>query len=600
LNFNQAKQGAICFKQGGCLQMDTITRVERIPLKSAPPVGTPTFTFGVAIDEKACTGCGICAIQCPSRILKIVEREISPVRDSACTSACPAGNGVRNAIKALSETGDFEEAWKVFTQTNPLPAVTGRVCPHPCEANCNRSQLDEAVNINQCERSIGDYGIAGNLAFKKETGPSRGKVAVIGAGPSGMSCAYHLKKAGYEVTVFEANAKTGGMLRYGIPKYRLPEAVLDKEFQRIIDLGVEVRCNTRLGKDITLDKIREEYKAVYLALGAQSEMLLGLEGEKAKNSLSGLEYLKGIAEGKTFDIGKKVLVIGGGNVAIDVARSALRSGAETVTMVCLEQLYEMPAWESEIEEAKAEGIQIVNGYGPCELINGNGRVSKVAFKRCTSVFDLQSRFSPTYDENDRIEIAADGLVVAIGQKPDCSFIAGSGGVTVGTRGHIEIINPNNLATSIEGIFAGGDVTAMQGTGTVAGGIGMGRIAALAIDSYLGGKALPVQEKPKLCCNGIAEDRFDKKVPRNDASVLPVGKRFLNRDEEVNVPLSKAQVIDESKRCLVCGTGMATYTGPQCSEAFNMACNNCHKCFSLCPDKAITFNYYTRKENGEWR
>ncbi len=580
--------------------MNITSRVERIPLSGAPPVGTATYTFNVQVDENACTGCGICAIECPSRIFKLAQRALPCEHESACMNICAIGNDMRAALRVLSESGSFEEAWGIITMTNPMPAVTGRVCPHACETKCNRSHLDDAVNVNQIERFLGDYGLAKNLAFKKDREQGKGRIAVVGSGPSGMSCACHLAKAGYKVTVFEAGEKAGGMLRYGIPKYRLPEEVLDKELQRIIDLGVEMRLNARLGKDIELGALRKDYQAVYLAVGAQDSMFPGIEGEKAPNSFAGLEFLRSIAEGKTVDVGKKVIVIGGGNVAVDVARSASRSGVQTVTLVCIEQRYEMPAWDSEIEEAANEGVRIVNGYGPCEFIRRNDLVSEVVFKRCTSVFDANGRFSPVYDDNDRIRIDTDGIIIAIGQKPDSSFLSGSGALNI-SRGYIDIANRQTLATGLEGVFAGGDITDIQGSGTVSGAIGLGRAAALAIDSYLTGKPPGAENRVAMRCDGIfPDDKYDRKLNRNEAGVLPLEKRFLSRNEEVSMQLDKDQVINEAKRCLACGLGAASYIGPQSSEIFNIACNNCHRCVSVCPEKAISFNYYTRKENETWK
>lgn len=444
--------------------MNIALTVPQIPIKNFPKLGTPTYTFRVEINEEACTGCGKCIVECPSRILDLVVRDTVLLSAPACTVICPASNDMRAAMRAVADQGSFEQAWRIITQTNPMPAVTGRVCHHPCESECNRTHLDAPVNINQFERSVGDYGIDKIIAFDKGKKQRKEKVAVVGVGPSGMSCAYHLARLGYQVTVFDANEKAGGMLRYGLPSYRLPDNVLDKELQRIIDLGIEVRYSTRLGKDIDLGQLRQDFNAVYLALGAQNDISLGLEGEKAPNSFSALDFLRIFAEKKAFHVGSKVTVIGGGNVAVDAARSALRCGAREVTMVCLEQRYEMPAWEREVEETIAEGIKIVNGYGPMEIITKDECITDIVFKRCTSVFDSCGCFCPTYDENDRITIATDSLVVAIGQRPDCSCLAGKDGITALASGCVEIKDAENLATSLEGVFAGGDVASAMGRG----------------------------------------------------------------------------------------------------------------------------------------
>jgi len=574
-------------------------KVKKIPIKNAPPVGKVTYTFTVLVDEKLCSGCGICRIHCPSRLLKIVKRDGLPIEKSECQNTCPVDTNIRNAIKVLADEGAFENAWEIITDTNPIPAITGRVCSHHCEVICNRKYLDEPINICQIERFIGDYAITNNLSFKKGTEENKDKVAIVGAGPSGISCAYQLAKRGYhQVTVFERCEEPGGMLRYGIPRYRLPTHILDKELNRVKDLGVEFKYNINLGEDITLSQIRKIYKAVYLAVGAQSSVSLKMEEENFSNSFTGIDFLKSIAKGQLPNIGRLVTVIGGGNVAIDTARSALRYGATTVTIVCLEQRYEMPAWDTEIKEAIKEGIKIINGYGPYKIISTNAHITKVIFKRCISVFDPDGHFNPSYDENDQIGIDTDSLIVAIGQKPDCSFLTDYSELTTNFSGYIKIINPQVMTTAIEGVFAGGDVIKVAEAGTVCGAIAMGNKAALAIDAYLNkDKSFPVQDNNvKVTYDNVFLNKmYEKKLSRNNANVLELKRRFLNRDEEVNLSLSKNQAIKESGRCLFCGIGVATYTGPQKSELFNIACHNCHKCITLCPENAIKFDYYQKEK-----
>ncbi|MFA7139031.1 MAG: FAD-dependent oxidoreductase [Bacteroidales bacterium] len=242
--------------------MNEISRVERILIKNAPKVGTPTYTFSVEIDEKLCTGCAKCAIECPSRIIEMIERESTGIQKSACASECLADNGARDAIKAINDGGTYEDAWNIITKTNPIPAITGRICPHPCEDKCNRASLDEAVNVHGFERFVGDYALEHNLKFKKPANQNKGKVAVVGAGPAGVGAAYQLALLGYKVTVFEELDKAGGMLRYGIPEYRLPRDIIDKEIKRIEDLGIEFKYNVKLGKDIKLENLKKDYNAV--------------------------------------------------------------------------------------------------------------------------------------------------------------------------------------------------------------------------------------------------------------------------------------------------------------------------------------------------
>lgn len=579
--------------------MNAVSRIERIPIKNAPKVGTATYTFSVEVDEKKCNGCAKCAIECPSRIIEMVGRESTGIQKSACADACSAGNGARDAIKAIADGGTYEDAWHIITKTNPIPAVTGRVCPHPCETDCNRANLDKAVNVHQFERFIGDYGLVHNLAFKKPANQDKGKVAVVGAGPAGIGCAYKLALMGYKVTVFEAMSKAGGMLNYGIPEYRLPRDIVNKEVKRIEDLGVEFKYNVTLGKDIQLENLKKDYKAVFVALGAQEEVKLGLNGEDSSNFFTGLGFLKAAADKKPIELGNDVVVVGGGNVAIDAARSALRTGARNVTLICLEKKYEMPAWKSEIEEAIEEGVKIVNGYGPMKLVTENGKVKKIMFKQCTSVFDNEGRFSPKYDENVNVDYDVDSVIASIGQKPeDLSFLKNAG-LKLGNRGHIAIIDPEKLSTSYEGIFAGGDVTRADGAGKIIGGVGMGYTAALAMDSYIQGTPSKTDEVNIVYNAVFPENRYSKELERNDGGSISMKERFVNAANEVNLPFDEKTVMDELNRCLLCGTGKANYTGPQTSEKFNVACNNCHNCVNVCPENAITFHYYTKKKEDKW-
>jgi NADPH-dependent glutamate synthase beta subunit-like oxidoreductase len=578
--------------------MNVKSRVEKIPIYNMPPVGTQTFTFKVKIDREKCTGCGICAIECPSRVIEM-DIDGSKASPSHCFSDCLASNDVRAAMKAVNDGGDYAEAWKMITAVNPLPACTGRACPHPCEDDCSRSHLDKAVNIHGFERFVGDYGIEHGLCFDAPSEKNKGRVAVVGSGPSGLSCAYHLSLRGYDVTIFEKDQKLGGMLRYGIPTYRIPDDVLNSEIQNIVHTGITVECGRQLGKDIFLNQLKGKYDAVYLALGTQKEMRLGVPGEDAVNCNSGLRFLKSVAEKNPLDTGSQVVVVGGGNVAMDSARSAIRAGAKKVTVVCLESRWSMPAWDHEVAEALEEGVELLNGYGPMEIYKKGNVAKGASFKKCVSLFDEKGTFAPKYDETDTVTLELDSLIVAIGQKPDTAHLGRDGGVAISSRGHIHIADEVRCATNVIGVFAGGDATALAGGGKIAGGIRTGRRAALAIDSFIQGTALEAEEPSALTCDHMDQNKYNNLIVRNEDPMAVVSLRKQCMGCEIVSTLSSTQMQKEIERCLVCGTAVAKYVAPQSAEKFNMACNNCHNCVSACKEKAIKFEYYTKVINGQW-
>jgi NADPH-dependent glutamate synthase beta subunit-like oxidoreductase len=330
-----------------------------------------TYPMGIDLDEDKCIGCGICIQQCAAQVLGIVKREKpSELQLPACQYTCPSGIPVRDYLKLVASGASLDKAWRVLTKNNPFPAVTGRVCPHPCETACNRSCLDQPVNINCIERFVGDYGILKGLGFDKPSHTNGIKIAVVGSGPSGLSCAYQLASMGYSVTIFEAKAKAGGMLTYAIPEYRLPQEIVDKEIQRIIDLGITLKLNTSIGKDITLDELKQEFKAVYIAIGAQRSAPMGIEGY---NVLTGLEFLQAAREGKKPPLGEKVVVVGGGNTAVDAARTARRMGSG-VTIIYRRTRDEMPAYAAEVEAALREGVKIQFLCAPVK-ISSSGKVT---------------------------------------------------------------------------------------------------------------------------------------------------------------------------------------------------------------------------------
>ncbi|MBW1956815.1 MAG: FAD-dependent oxidoreductase, partial [Deltaproteobacteria bacterium] len=290
-----------------------------------------------------------------------------------CTNSCPSSNDIRGFLRVLAEKQDYEEAWHVLTRTNPLPATCGRVCPHPCEAGCNRRDFDTPLAINSAERAVGDYGLEQNLKHKKLISKRKEKVAVVGSGPAGLSCAFHLAKRGFQVKIFEANSEPGGWMRYGIPSYRLPNYILKQEIDNILQLGIELECNVKVGVNIPMDQLTRDYKAVFLGLGAQTGTSIKIPGEDAQNVFTGVEFLKLINSGQIVEVGKDVVVIGGGNTAMDCARVAKRLGAN-VSVFYRRTRMEMPAITAEIDEAMEERIMFRYHTNPVKIITDEDRV----------------------------------------------------------------------------------------------------------------------------------------------------------------------------------------------------------------------------------
>jgi NADPH-dependent glutamate synthase beta subunit-like oxidoreductase/nitroreductase len=551
-------------------------------LNDPPVVSRP---FSIKVDGDKCIGCGVCIKQCPCQTIEMTARKEASLQQlPACQYRCPAGIDIRGYLQILTKGGSHEDAWKTVTETNPMPAVTGRVCPHPCEGSCNRSGVDTPLNIHNIERSVGDYGIEKGLSFDKPARVLKEKVAVIGSGPSGMSCAYQLARMGYQVTVFESAAKPGGMLSYAIPRYRLPESVVDSELKRIIDLGITMKLGTTVGKDVSLDELKKEFNAVYVALGAQGSSALGIKGEDAGNVYAGLSFLKSVKENKPLKIGKKVVVVGGGNTAIDAARSARRMGSE-VTILYRRTLSEMPANPEEVDAAKQEGVVIEFLCGPV-AVSGNGKGAVTCRKMELGAPDESGRPRPVPIKGSDFDVSFDTLIAAIGQdiKPEgFESLLGSSWFVVDPLGR----------TSEKGIFAGGDAAA--GPGIVSEAIGAGRKAAIAIDAFIRGKKADLPEKKEISYRDVP--LYDlPQIARNNAQELAADKRFVQADAEVNLPLGQAQVAAESKRCLGCGLQEPKFVG---MNYFGKICIACHNCEAVCPQGALSFPHFYRVDKGRW-
>jgi NADPH-dependent glutamate synthase beta subunit-like oxidoreductase len=516
--------------------------------------------------------------------------EISNLRPQAvdkvppCVGQCPSGNDVRGWLttiahrekQGLSLEQSLDQAWMIEVETNPFPAVMGRVCPHPCETECNRAHKDGAVAINSVERSIGDWGIQRGLKLPaaKEQGPFGEKVAVIGAGPSGLSCAYQLVRRGYAVTVFDAFDKPGGMLRYGIPAYRLPRDVLDAEIQRILDLGVELRSNTAVGSGITLEELREQYDAIFVGIGAHKGKTMGIPGEDGLGVYTGTDFLNRANSGREVEIGSKVVVIGGGDTAIDAARVSLRLGPDVaavsrragaeVTILYRRTRAEMPAIEHEIEEALEEGINIEFLAAPVKVLrDADGRLAKLTVQRMElGEPDDSGRRRPVPIEGDVYEMEADTLVMAVSQAPDWATLGG--GIEV-KGSWLEVDEWGR--TGMEGVWSGGD-TLTLGLATIS--IGQGRKAAECIHATLrGGKPENPVERPGIGKERIQLDWYEAK-PAARRKVLAPEERLANPVDEMDLGITREQALEETTRCFSCGLCFG------CENCWMYCQNNCFK------------------------
>ncbi len=524
-------------------------------------------------DPEKCNGCN--AVEGKSGAEK---NQTSP-----CKVECPARNDVQGYV-GLAAKGKYKEAIKLIKGTSPFPAVCGRVCPHPCESKCNRDQIDDPVAIQSIERFLADQDHSNGTPYIPEVKETKEeKIAIIGSGPAGLSAAYFLAREGYKVTVFEKLPVAGGMMAVGIPEYRLPKDILNAEIKVIQDMGVKIKTGVTFGEDVTLDSLKTDgYKATFLATGLHQERRLGVEKEDSDNILKGVDFLRDVSLGNPVSFGKRVVVVGGGNVAIDVALTALRKGAEDVTMVCLEQRDEMPAWESEITEALEEGVTIVNGYGPSKFLEKDGKLSGIEFKGCTCVFDDEGCFNPEYNDTDLTKYEANTVILAIGQAADLSF-AEKQGLSVSSGGGLEA-DPMTLKTPIEGVFAGGDV--FYGPKTVAEAIGAGKIAALSIDRYVKGLDLRAgrlfRDNPVMAITEPQKENYDP-APRSRTRMLRLEpQERIKSFSEVRLGFSEETATQEAKRCISCGS-CCIQACPYGVMQFNHEVTKAVKC-DLCIDK----------------
>jgi len=565
------------------------------------------------IDAEKCVACGECVAICPTNALKlgqkvcsaepivVNEREDFPsntewgpdkwnadyrtTRDnvvdtgtSPCKTNCPAHISVQGYIKMASQ-GKYKEALELIKHENPFPAICGRICPRKCETDCTRGDIDDPVAVDEIKKFIAEQDLKLEHRYVPELRHHYGnKIAVVGAGPSGLACAYYLAIDGYKVTVFEKQKALGGMMTLGIPSYRLEKEVVNAEIDILAELGVEFKTGTEVGKDVSLEELRQQgYEAFYLAIGAQLGRKLGIEGEEASGVMTGVDFLREVNLGHAVKMQGNVIVIGGGNVAIDVARTATRVGVDSVHMYCLESRQEMPALDEEIDEALGEDVKINPSWGPHRILYTEGRVTGVEFKKCVRVFDELKRFSPIYDETELITVEADHVLISVGQGIYWGNILEDSKVQL-RKNNTVIVDSRTLQTDEPDIFAGGDAT--TGPNFAIDAIALGKEAAISIHRFVQpGQSLlngrDRREYQALSKDNLNLEGYDR-LPRQTIAHVD-GARSKQSFNDLRQTFTQEQVKLETARCLGCG---ATTTD-------SYICVGCGACTTRCKFDAIT-------------
>ncbi len=549
-----------------------------------------------------------------------------------CMTACPVHTEAGRYV-ALIEEGRYREAYQVARKPNPFASICGRVCAAPCETSCRRGKLDQPIAIRALKRFVCErFGVESMVDLEKlkevfGTSVRRNglKVAVVGGGPAGLSCAHDLALLGYEVTVFEAQPVAGGMLRLGIPEYRLPRELIRLEINAILSLGVELRLNSALGKDFAISGLRKDgYSAVFVAIGAHRSRDLGIEGIQNDGVLRAVDYLLNVNLGYRVELGRRVIVIGGGNVAIDVARtaarqeraepghvtdvtealdvarSAVRFGAKEVHLVCLEDFSEMPASKEEIHDAVEERVQIHTRRGPNRIVAESGKVTGLETVRCTSVFDSEGRFSPKFAPGTEETLEADTVIMAIGQASDLTWVRPEDGIELTPRNTIKV-DRATLATSAPGIFAGGDVS--FGPRNAIDAIANGKLAAQSIHAYLsgsGGTSVRVELGERNLEIIVADTRRYNRTwgyerqPRVPVPALPLDRRIGVAQIELGYREEEAR--REASRCLHCWDNTEFNEG---GEETGSECILCGGCVDICPESCIDLVTVDRVDAGSF-
>lgn len=565
--------------------------------------------YTAKVNPENCVACGQCVENCPVNAIQLgqklcakiplPEKKERTARDhmwsikdynldyrenrqnvceegtSPCKTACPAHIAVQGYIKLASQ-GKYMEALELIKKENPFPAVCGRICPHGCESECTRGEIDEPIAIDEIKKFIADQELDSDKRFIPERRHEYGKkIGIVGAGPAGLSCAYYLAIDGYKVTVFEKEDKLGGMLTLGIPSFRLEKDIVEAEIDILKEMGVEFKTGVEVGKDITLDDLRKDgYEGFYLAIGAQGGRKLGIEGEDADGVITGVEFLRNVNLGKDVKLPRRAIVIGGGNVAIDVARTASRTGATDVKMFCLESREEMPALKEEIEETLEEGIAIENSWGPKRIVIENGKVTGVEFKKCTSVFNSDGRFAPEYDENDTMIVETDVVLLSIGQSIEWGSLLDGSKVEL-NRNNTAKADGLTYQTAEKDVFVGGD--AFTGPKFAINAIAAGKEAAISLHRFVQpGQSLTLgrdrREYHMFDKDNVVIEGFDN-VSRQRIGHNPEAKNSFKDDR---VTFTEEQMKKETERCLGCGAAKV--------DAY--MCVGCGQCTTKCKFDAI--------------
>jgi heterodisulfide reductase subunit A-like polyferredoxin len=552
---------------------------------------TPRF-----IDPNACTACGDCTEVCPVVLpseydVGLTSRKATYKRyaqaipggyaitkkgTAPCKATCPAHISVQGYV-ALAAQGKFLEALKLIKEENPLPAICGRVCHHPCESVCTRAGVDEPVAIDFIKRFVADLDLNSDARYVPEIKEKKeDRIAIVGSGPAGLTCAYYLAIEGYQVTIYEKLPVAGGMLSVGIPEYRLPRDIINAEIQIIKDMGVEIKTGTEIGKDFTIEQLREQgTKAIFLGIGAHECKSLGIEGEDLEAVYPGVDFLREVNLGKKIGLGDRIAVVGGGNVAMDAVRTARRLGASEAFIIYRRSYEEMPANEEEIEECEEEGIQIHTLTNPKRIIGENGRVKAVECIRMTlGEPDESGRRRPVPVEGSEFTMEVDGVIPAIGQESDWACLGPECACTLSDWGTMNV-DPLTLQTEDADIFAGGD--AVTGPKTVIEAIEAGKQAAISIDRFIRGVNLREgREKEWEAVQDVRTEGYDR-IPRTQMPRLSPDKRLDNFDE-VQLGFSEAETVAEAKRCVECGI-----------------CSECYQCVKACKANAVTYETHQERE-----